>query len=467
MSEQQPHASRPLRSPVLRRAVAPIAATLALVAGPETAAAIPEGNQLPNEASEVAFARPAQCSPHRQVKLTLKERPSSDDTLSKFTVRAQRCRKYAPRIIEEVELSKRGAGKTRRWDADGFRWGETEFRRFSVKNPKNRQGFSSQTVALRATDQEGDTLGYNRYQLNYNRGKLVGFQEVHRRGAAAEASDTPVPPTAGSNDEECLKPGFKVGFTDYNAVWQRDVDRETVFNTARRQLGACAVRIMLSYGEYKTHGLQSVIDTLDYAKSRNMTTMLVLFATPTYLAHLDPHNTLSATNLNPSEMYNTAYAVATRLGSKVNYWAIGNEHSHPYFNATTSMDASDAVVYAGEAGLDAALEPDPAKVRGELAPKDIGRWLPHIAAMRPGNNQQGISAHLYSHLIDNTADYVARYGRLFVTEAGQSEADPNQAANNARAIAVAKAGGADAIYMYQVMRVPSKPGTGIATIPTR
>lgn len=466
MSEQQPHAPRSLRSPVMRRIVMPVAATLALVAGPETATAIPEGNQLPDEASKVAFARPAPCSPQRQIQLTLKERSSSDAELSKFTVRAKRCSKYAPRIIEEVELSKRGAGKTRRWDADGFRWGETEFRRFSVKNPKDRQNFSSQTVALRATNEDGDTLGYNRYQLNYNRGKLVGFMEVNRRGTASEASEAPAP-QSDDGDEECAKPGFKVGFTDYNAVWQRDVDRKTVFDTARRELGACAVRIMLSYGEYKSYGLQPVIDTLDYAKARHMTTMLVAFPTPTYLAHLDSHNTLSATNPDPTEMYNFAHTLAAQFGSKVDYWAIGNEQSHPYFNATTSKDAADALVYAGEAGLDAALEPDPAKVRGELAPKDIGSWLPHVAAMRPGNNQQGISAHLYSHLIDNTADYVARYGNIFITEAGQSEADPNQAANNARAIAVAKRDGAKAIYLYQVMRVPGKPGTGTTTIPVR
>lgn len=468
MLEQQPHAPRSLRSPVMRRIVMPVAATLALVVGgQEATVAAPEGNQPPDEASEVAFARTAACSPRRQVKLTLKERPSSDDALSEFTIRARRCRMYAPRIIEEVELSKRGAGKTRRWDADGFKWGEIEFRRFSVKNPKNRQSFSSQTVALRATDHKGDTLGYNRYQLNYNRGKLVGFMEVNRRGAAAEAGDTPVPPTVGSDSEACSKPGFTVGFTDYNAVWQRDVDRKTVFDTAQRLLGACGVRVMLSYAEFKRFGLSEVTETFQEARRRRMRTMLVAFRTPTYLAHLDPSNTLSATNPSPAEMFAFSHALAVNLGNLVDQWAIENEQSHPYFNASTSMEDADASIYAGEAGLDAALEPDPAKLRGELAPKDIGSWLPHVAAMQPGNNQQGISAHLYSHLINNTADYVARYGNIYITEAGQSEADPNQAANNARAIEIARRDGAKAIYFYQIMRVPGVLGTGIAAIPAR
>jgi hypothetical protein len=469
-----PEPSNPMpESPFNRKMVAGLAA-LALAAGiaveqPESAVA---AGHRPS--AEWALVQPDNltvlkqekaCTPRHQVKLSLYKNRVPNNGMDAFLVQAKNCKKAGHTTLKNVILKNDSAeSKHEAWKIKSLRPGKTKSFTFTL--PALRRtvsdvapGSDKQDVSLQAFTPKRGQLGHNVWTLR---------NSVNSTDDLTQPPHIPDPEVVKQALENCTpSPDFKVGIQDDpQSVFERDINRNQLFDLGRQIFNASYVRINVIYGLVQQVGLQPYIDAVNAAKANGYKVDMTLMPTPSYMPDAD--QTLGYKNWDPQTMQSFAQTIGATFGSSVEDYSIGNEVNHWYFNADESMPRFKAAYLAGRAGLLAAY-PQAKILIGELAPVDVSDWINYLNKLP----NDGIAIHPYGDTINHLPTYISEAKTpLYLTEYGNFRS-PTQMANNKAAEILARCTGTERLTMYQVIHNTDKVSpttawdTGVIDAPPR
>jgi hypothetical protein len=462
-----------LESPFIKRLAAGMAgvALAAGIVGEHADSAVAAGKHQPS--AEWSLVQPDNltvlkqeqaCTPKHQVKLSLYKNRTSNNETDTFMVRARYCKKAGRPAIKNVVLKNDSdESKHEAWKIKSLRPGKTKSFTFTLPALKRTASDTApsndkQNISLKAVAPKKGQLGHNVWTLRNSPSSDDLSQPPH----------IPDPEVVKQALANCTPdPDFKVGIQDDpQSVFERDINRNQLFDLGKQIFNASYVRINMIYGLVQQVGLQPYIDAVNAAKANGYKVDMTLMPTPSYMPSYD--QTLNYKNWDPQMMQSFAQTIGATFGNSVEDYSIGNEVNHPYFNADESMPRFKAAFLAGRAGLLAAY-PQAKILIGELAPVDVSDWIDFLNTLP----NDGIAIHPYGDTINHLPTYISKAKTpLYLTEYGNFRS-PNQMENNKAAEILARCTGTKRLTMYQVIHNTDKVGsttgwdTGVVDPPPR
>ncbi len=272
--------------------------------------------------------------------------------------------------------------------------------------------------------------------------------------------------TAGSEPGCAPSSGFEVGVEDDPVfLGQQPAMTPTEgFELGARVFNAHLLRLNVIWGEVKLYGWAPYDRALQMARERCWTVQMTIMPTPAY-AEPYLNSELSASNLNLGLLASFTSEIATRYGSQVERFSIGNEPNEGKFlghvgDLEEDMAAYDQMYMVGYNAVKA-VDPGAQVIAGELAGNHLIEWLENVDQL-PSN---GIAIHPYGlpHQIGQFASIIFPVP-LLVSEDGVQASDPNQIEDDLKREQWAREAGATEFIFYQLSRADVSEGgwdTGI------
>jgi hypothetical protein len=279
-------------------------------------------------------------------------------------------------------------------------------------------------------------------------------------GAGAGRSAKAV--AAGSSEPGCTpSSGFEVGVEDDPVfLGQQPAMTPTEgFELGARVFDAHLLRLNVIWGEVKLYGWAPYDRAVQMARERCWTVQMTIMPTPAY-AETYLNSELSASNLNLGLLASFTTEIATRYGSQVGRFSIGNEPNEGKFlghvgSLEEDMAAYDQMYMVGYNAV-RAVDPGAQVIAGELAGNHLIEWLENVDKL-PSN---GIAIHPYGlpHQIAQFASIIYPIP-LLVSEDGVQASDPNQIEDDLKREQWAREAGATEFVFYQLSRADVNEGS--------
>jgi hypothetical protein len=386
------------------------------------------------------------CRPDNQISFKLYDQhQKSADGAEKYTFVAKACRRTMPKNLTRVTVKEIAPdGHIETWHKKSFKAGHAMTRRFNLPaaevsdSDTSYTPVQSKTLVFKALSKQKKRIGYQKFTMRWD--------------AATKSYD--LAPQTPANTPYNPVPNPIIGLEDEPLFMNHEYDSAITPAEAYSlapNLGATAMRIIVSYGEFKANP-QKFLDTMRAANEHNLKVIADLVGTPRYAPGQD--QTVSYLNHNGQDVKDFGTDAAETFKGLVWMYGMWNE---PNLGGWLEPSNLDTYLDVSKNLRDGVLAGDPAAqtMIGDLAPSSrLDEWVPTLSR-QPANM---LAIHAYG-ITDKATEIMNMVGGrmpVIATEFGVPANDPDQKPKLSAGIHALRGAGLAGYSYYQVIENPNK-----------